>query len=434
MKKHYLSLLLVAGFLLFGISSANSQCIPRSNFFWGEMVPNAGCGVFRAYTNYSPGEYFRMPILQGGSYSISTCGALYDTQITGFQGTVTNASIFYNDDNGPICSGTNASVTYVPNFTDYMRVNVNVFNCLPGGSSSVPAGGTASITVRVRQNNNLNITSSNASMCAGDTRTLTATPSPVGSGPVNSGNPGTFSGTGVSGTTFTAPTPAGASQNYTITYTFGYCTTSQTIAVYNAPTAANAGPDQFICSSSTVLAANAPTIGSGLWTVVSGPGTIASTSSPTSSVSGLVPGTPTVLRWTTFNGSCPPSSDEVTISVSNVLATATATPIACFGQSSTVTVSGSGGVAPYTGAGTFSRPAGTHTFTVTDANGCTDNVTINISQPSQVVAAASFTPIACAGELSTVTVTASGGTPGYSGTGTFSLPAGTHTLAVTDAN
>jgi hypothetical protein len=434
MKKLYPSLVLLVGFLFIGVESVNSQCIPRSSSYWGEMVPNAGCGVFRAFSGFGPGQYFRMPILQGGSYSISTCGVPYDTQITGFQGTVTNSSIFYNDDNGPICTGLNASVTYTPNFTDYVRVNVNLFNCQPGGASSVPPGGSASITVRVRQNNNLNITSSSASMCAGQTRTLTATPSPVGSGPTNSGNPGTFSGTGVSGTTFTAPTPSGASQNYTITYSFGYCTTSQTITVFRQPTTANAGPNQVVCNTTATLAGNNPSIGTGSWSIISGPGSVSSPSSPTSSVTGLVPGTSTTLRWTITNGPCGSSTDDVVLSASNVVATASATPILCNGSTSVVTVSGSGGAAPYSGTGSFIRPAGLHTFTVTDANGCSDNVTINISQPSPVVASASASAIACAGDLSTVTVTGSGGTPGYTGTGTFTSPAGNQTYTITDAN
>ncbi|MEI9807476.1 MAG: hypothetical protein WDO16_06080 [Bacteroidota bacterium] len=37
----------------------------------------------------------------------------------------------------------------------------------------------------------------------------------------------------------------------------------------------------------------------------------------------------------------------------------------------TVTVTASGGTAPYRGTGTFTRDAGTYSFVVTDAKGCT---------------------------------------------------------------
>src|SRR5262249_13834523 len=80
------------------------------------------------------------------------------------------------------------------------------------------------------------------------------------------------------------------------------------------------------------------------------------------------------------------------------------TPILCFGGSSTVTISASGGTAPYSGTGTFSRTAGTYTFTVTDGNGCSSTVSASISQPTQLVASESHTPILCFGGSSTVTI------------------------------
>ncbi|MBL7772755.1 MAG: SprB repeat-containing protein [Chitinophagaceae bacterium] len=60
--------------------------------------------------------------------------------------------------------------------------------------------------------------------------------------------------------------------------------------------------------------------------------------------------------------------------------------IACNGGTTTVTVSGSGGTPPYTGEGTFTVGAGTHNYTVTDANGCTANTSITISEPTLLTA------------------------------------------------
>ncbi|MBI1840676.1 MAG: putative Ig domain-containing protein, partial [Verrucomicrobia bacterium] len=116
------------------------------------------------------------------------------------------------------------------------------------------------------------------------------------------------------------------------------------------------------------------------------------------------------------------------------VASAVATPISCNGGDSSVTVSASGGTGPYTGTGTFSRKEGTYTFTVTDANGCTGMASVTITEPKILVASAIATPISCNGGDSSVTVSASGGTGPYTGTGTFNRKAGTYTFTVTDAN
>jgi len=310
MKKIYFNLLAAAILLFVGVQSTNAQCVPRVGFYYGEILPNTGT-TWNTLTPYSPGEYFRMPVLTGGSYSISTCGSSIDTQITGFQGATTATSDYYNDDNGPDCNTTQASVTIAPNYTDYTRVAVQQYNCAPGGSSS--------ITVKVRQNNNLNFTSASTDMCPGDTRTLTATPTAVASAQPGSGDLGSFTGTGVAGTTFTAPTPAGASAIYTITYTFGYVSTTQDITVYGLPTPSNAGPDQAaVCGSSATLQGNIPTVGSGTWTIVSGPGAVVSPNAPNSTVTGLVSGSPTTLEWTITNGPCTASATQVVLTAETI--------------------------------------------------------------------------------------------------------------------
>ncbi len=109
------------------------------------------------------------------------------------------------------------------------------------------------------------------------------------------------------------------------------------------------------------------------------------------------------------------------------------TAILCFGGNSSVTISATGGTPPYSGTGTFTHPAGTFIHTVTDANGCTDEVTVIITEPPLLVASATFTAIPYPGGTSTVTVSATGGTPPYNGTGNFSQPAGTVVYTVTDS-
>lgn len=295
-------------------TQSGASCTPRSAFYSGQYDADLGCGTYREITNYSPGEYFRMPVLAGGCYTIQTCGSGIDTQIMCYEATETVSPFAWNDDNGSACTGTSASVNITPNFTDYTRVDVRQYNCQSGGSSS--------ITVRVRQNNNLSITSSATDMCQGQTRALTAIPVRTAATPLTgSGDRGSFSGTGVSGTTFTAPTPSGASQVYTITYTFGYCTRTQSIRVWRNPTIANAGPNQNICGNSTTLAANTPTYGSGQWTVVNGSASFGNASSPTSTVT--VSGASATLRWTITNGPCNSSFSDVVITATGVAPTIT---------------------------------------------------------------------------------------------------------------
>ena len=361
----------------------------------------------------------------------------------------------YADDNGPICSGTPASITIVPTFTDYTRVQVSQFNCQPGGSSS--------ITVSVRQNNNLNITSSAAAMCAGQSRNLSATPAPVGGAQPNSGNLGTFSGTGVSGTTFTAPTPAGASANYTITYGFGYCTTSQTITVYRTPTTANAGPNQTICGSTTNLSANTPSVGSGQWSLVSGSASIAQNTNPGSSIT-ITSGSSATFRWTVSNGPCSVSTSDVTVTRDNVSPVISCPANISLSATSnqcnrtvpySVTATDACGTTPVLSSGLGSNgafPVGTttETWTATDPAGnsssCSFTVTITDNQNPSIIcpsninvnstaglcgAAVTYAALSATDNCPSVNVTTTSG--GASGS-TFAVGTTTVNLRATDGS
>jgi len=87
------------------------------------------------------------------------------------------------------------------------------------------------------------------------------------------------------------------------------------ITFYSAPTVADAGPDQTLCGLLTAtMAGNTPAIGTGTWSQVSGPGTVTFTnaSDPLTTATATVYGT-YVLRWTTSNGVCPASTDDMTL-------------------------------------------------------------------------------------------------------------------------
>jgi gliding motility-associated-like protein len=106
-----------------------------------------------------------------------------------------------------------------------------------------------------------------------------------------------------------------------------------------------------------------------------------------------------------------------------------------------------------TGSPLTGLPAGTYTGTWVDVNGCTDDVVVSISQPSEIIINGSsplfdngFNISVFAGSDGSIATEVTGGTPGYTYTWTgpvnladttaypSDLPAGTYELTITDAN
>ena len=90
------------------------------------------------------------------------------------------------------------------------------------------------------------------------------------------------------------------------------------ITIDQDPTTANAGTDQTlggaVCGTSTTLAGNNPTIGTGTWTEVAGDGAGAFTDpNANNTVFTGTAGQTYTLRWTIANGVCTDSFDEVDI-------------------------------------------------------------------------------------------------------------------------
>jgi Ig-like domain CHU_C associated/PKD domain/Secretion system C-terminal sorting domain len=342
-----------------GVNTQSGVNCPRSATFYGEVLPNGGCGVPTNVTNYSPGTHFRIPVLQGGCYSVSTCGSGMNTQVAAFQANNLTGPFSWNDDNGPLCAGTSASVTFVPSFTDYARVDIRQSNC--------SAGGTSSITLQVMQNNNLAFTSSGAPLCQGQNRVLTATPAPVAvPTQPNSGNTGTISGSNISAGIFTAPIPSSGMQTYNVTYTFGYCSTTQGLDVYRAPSIANAGNNFSVCSATATMAGNVPTYGTGTWAILTGPGAVTTPNAYNSALTGLVAGSTTTLTWTISNGPCAVTRDTVAVyrEILPTTALASANQAIC-ATTTSVTANtpliGSGLWYLFAGSGNIATPAGPNT-------------------------------------------------------------------------
>jgi regulation of enolase protein 1 (concanavalin A-like superfamily) len=156
--------------------------------------------------------------------------------------------------------------------------------------------------------------------CGATQVTLAANNPSVGTGmwSVFSGSGGSFGNASSPTSTFTGT----AGSTYTLRWTISNspCTASfdDVVVTFNRnPTAANAGPDQTgdaTCGLTQVtLAANSPTVGTGMWSVFSGTGgSFGNASSPTSNFSGTAGSTYT-LRWTISNSPCTASFDDVVV-------------------------------------------------------------------------------------------------------------------------
>ena len=161
------------------------------------------------------------------------------------------------------------------------------------------------------------------------------------------------------------------------------------------------------------------------------------TGATSSSISGLTAGSYYVTVTDAQN--CTSSDTVVITSPAALSLSGSGTDVSCNGSSDgTATVTPTGGTSPYT----YSWSNGA-TVTVTDDNGCTDNTSVTVSQPSVLSLSTSQTDVSCNGGNDGVgTVTPSGGVAPYLYTWTSghttqlasSLSAGSYTVIVTDDN
>ena len=238
------------------------------------------------------------------------------------------------------------------------------------------------------------------------------------------------------GTSTVTVTATGGISPYTGTGTFAVAAGTYTYTVKDL-TGATATTTVTITQPSAVLKATA-TAGSiliygGTTTVtVSGTGGT-SPYTGTGSFSNVAAGTYT---YTVRDSKGCTASATITITQPAILkATAAAAAINCFGGTTTMTVSATGGISPYTGTGNFIVNAGTYNYTVTDAAGATNTISLSATQPSTALTATAVAgTISIFGGTTSVIVSASGGTSPYTGTGTISnVSAGTYTYTVTDS-
>ncbi|MBK9673530.1 MAG: DUF2341 domain-containing protein [Bacteroidetes bacterium] len=276
---------------------------------------------------------------------------------------------------------------------------------------------------------NVNPTAANAgadqtSLCGVTSTSLSANTPTVGTGAwsIVSGVGGSFVAPSNPTTTFNGV----VGNSYVLRWSISNapCTASSddVLITFNAnPTVANAGADQTsLCGvTSTSLAANTPTVGTGAWSIVSGAGgSFVAATNPTTTFNGVI-GSSYVLRWTISNAPCTASSDDVLITfnanptVANAGADQTSS-LTCGLTSVTLSgntpISGSGLWSIISGgAGSFSNASQSNTifsaapgilFTLkwTISNGCgvsVDTVLVKLNANPSIALAGADQPLAC---------------------------------------
>lgn len=171
----------------------------------------------------------------------------------------------------------------------------------------------------------------------------------------------------------------------------------------------------------------------------------------TSNISGLAAGTYSVT--VTDSQGCISTMDIIVSQPNELLLTTSKTDVLCHGESTgAINLTILGGTQPYdvswsNGAITediMAIPAGTYSVTVIDANGCSDNVTIIITEPPTAMTSSAIpTDNICFGAAEgAADLSVEGGIPPYSfswsnGATTediYNLVSGTYTVTITDAN
>lgn len=167
----------------------------------------------------------------------------------------------------------------------------------------------------------------------------------------------------------------------------------------NPPSTANAGTNQELCGENTaMLTANNPAVGTGAWSLVSGMGNIQSPNSRTTTVTNLGTGN-NVFAWTITNETCPPSSDQVSITIHpniQVSISGNSTQSVCVGESIplralTAASNPSFSWSPTTGLNNpnIANP----TFSATTANGNGQVYTVTVTDENDCEATAAVTII-----------------------------------------
>ncbi len=382
----------------------------------------------------------QMPTTAVAGPNQTICISTASTTLNGNAPTVGTGVWTLASGSGTIVSPTTA-VTTVTN----IGMGTNVFDWTISNGSCLSS--VSSITITVDPAPTVAAAGPNQTICISiGSALMAANNAAVGTGSwsVVSGS-GTFANINLETTTITGLALGNNIYAWTIFSGCGSTTSTVSVFVDQAPTIAAAGSNQTICitSPSTTLNGNAPAVGTGVWTLASGSGTIVSPATAVTTVTNIGLGV-NVFDWTITNGSCAPSVSSVTITVDPAPTIAAAGPnqTVCISSAAAVMAAnnaavGTGSWSVVSGSGTFANinlettnvtgiALGTNVFAWTIFSNCgssVSNVTVVVDQ-APTTAVASTNQTICVGNP---TATINGNTPTV-GTGTWTLISGTGTI------
>lgn len=228
------------------------------------------------------------------------------------------------------------------------------------------------------------------------------------------------------------------------------CSVNTAQFIVNAPISASYSSVNASCAtvSDGSLTIFSPSGGSGFYTYAINSGSFGASSSFT----GLATGSTYTLRVRDGNGCIFNINNAVVGLQPAITGTITqSTPILCNGQLTSISVTPSGGTAPYTYSWSNSVttqnnpniPAGSYNVTITDSKTCTGTASISITQPTALTVTPSATNISCkGGNNGSIDLVVNGGTGvktflwsnGATSQNISGLASGSYSVTVTDAN
>lgn len=411
----------------------------------------------------APYTYLWSPSGQTGQTATGLCAGTYSVVVTSVNGCTATISATIVQ-SAPL----NASIASFTDVTCFNACNGTATVNISGGTAPysyvwAPSGGTNQTGTGLCAGT-YTITITDANGCTGVTNQTIAQPTQVTLSVAGFSTPcnGTCSGQGVvipSGgvgpysfswapSGGTNPSATGLCAGiYTVYVTDANGCTKNDTAIVNQPTAIT------MTTATTAATCNLPN-GSATVNPSGGVGPYSYSWAPSggnaATANNLLPATYTVFI-TDANG----CTANTTVAVQNTngptVSIASSVNPNCFGScNGTSTAAGAGGVPPYNYAwapsggnaitGTGLCAGTTYTCTITDANGCTNTITVTLTQPTQLTVVAGPPVTICNGQNTTLTANGNGGTPTY----TYSwAPAGPnvnptvttqYTVFITDAN
>ena len=339
------------------ISLQMTSYSPGTNTAYLFSASPKDCITANNSASFSAATINQIPTTANAGSSMSRCGGTDTFTITGNAPTIGTGQWSVTSGNATIINPDSATATVI--------ISTGEAPVLRWTTSNTCGSTYSEITITHSQAVTANAGTDQTQCLGGGTFTLNATQPAIGTGLWTIGS-GTVS---LSDPTSPASSATLSSSSATLiwTVTNGVCSAYATVNIGQSsgtpPTVSNAGADQtFCCASSATLKATTPALGTGAWTVLSGPNTptFSSTSNPSATVTGLIAGTYT-LQWTITYGGC--TSTSTTHLINNCISGSTNE-----GKDSSYVVRTSKQVLNRYSAVTVSAFAGSTTITVANIN------------------------------------------------------------------